>query len=143
MITQEERNNLRQVVEYSKSGVVKVIPLPWQTVEMLLNALEVAEASVSDVETSLVRAQNTISEQCAGIDKISAANHALAAKAKKAEAENARLTKERDWLASEHIKLFELMYPHRKGLYTPQTMIDEAASRSVAAGEGEQPPLCP
>lgn len=43
MITQEERNNLRQVVEYSKSGVVKVIPLPWQTVEILLNALKAAE----------------------------------------------------------------------------------------------------
>jgi len=136
-ITPEERNNLRIVVENAKAGTVKAIPLHWQTVDVLLNALEATEARVSDVETSLVRAQNTISEQSAGIDKISAANHALAAKVKKTEDENARLTKERDWLASEHIKLFELMYPHRTGLYTLQTMIDEAARLAVADADSE------
>lgn len=107
--------------------------------EILLNALEVAEARVSDVETSLVRAQNTISEQCAGIDKIATANHALAAEAKKTEAENARLTAERDWLAMYAVR--DVLLPYQPGLLQSAEKVKEAARRAVAAGDGEQRPL--
>lgn len=41
------------------------------------------------------------------------------------------LEKIADWLASEHIKLVEVMYPHDKGRYTPEDMI-EAAREAIS-----------
>ena len=41
------------------------------------------------------------------------------------------LEKMADWLASEHIKLVEVMYPHDKGRYTPEDMI-EAAREAIS-----------
>ena len=70
------------------------------TVLDLVEALESAEARVRELEGSLSSSISKQSEMADGIERVVKANHTLADKAQKAEAEVARLTKMVDWLAS-------------------------------------------
>ena len=118
------------------------------TVLDLVEALEQAEARVRELKSSLSSSISKQSEMADGIERVVKANHALADKAQKAEAENVRLTKELDWLAdklSDHcladggdcnIPICPTYIACRNA--TPKVWI-EAASRAVAAGDVMKP----
>ena len=87
-ITPEERAQWRRLAAAAEFCDVKNIPFPHSDVTRLLNALEAAEAELAHVRLA------------AGSDRYDEVTSDLIDAVQKAEAENARLRAERDWLVA-------------------------------------------
>jgi len=97
-ITPEVRQNLRMVIGYAMDGEQKIIPLPWQSVQALLDALE-------HTETKNVQLQQRVNELLSEELTDGAVRERIQLRFGMHEVlqQNERLTKMVDWLAGREL----------------------------------------